>query len=152
MNDAYAQWQARSRAAVWHPCTQMKLHERMPPVPIARAHGAWLYDHRGRRYLDAISSWWVNLFGHANPRINAALTAQLGEFAHVMLAGFTHAPVIELSERLAALAPAGLGPRVLRIRRRVGHRDRAEDELPLLAAARRARQVPLRAARRRLSR
>ena len=109
MNDAYAQWQARSRAAVWHPCTQMKLHERMPPVPIARAHGAWLYDHRGSRYLDAISSWWVNLFGHANPRVNAALTAQLGDFAHVMLAGFTHAPVIELSERLAALAPAGLG-------------------------------------------
>jgi len=109
MNDAYAQWQARSRAAVWHPCTQMKLHERMPPVPIARAHGAWLYDHRGSRYLDAISSWWVNLFGHANPRVNAALTAQLGDFAHVMLAGFTHAPVIELSERLATLAPAGLG-------------------------------------------
>jgi adenosylmethionine-8-amino-7-oxononanoate aminotransferase len=109
MNDAYAQWQARSRIAVWHPCTQMKQHERTPPVPIARAQGAWLYDHRGARYLDAISSWWVNLFGHANPRINAALGAQLDDFAHVMLAGFTHAPVIELSERLAALAPAGLG-------------------------------------------
>ena len=108
MTDAYAQWQARSRAAVWHPCTQMKQHERTPPVPIARAEGAWLYDHRGRRYLDAISSWWVNLFGHANPRINAAVAGQLDGFAHVMLAGFTHAPVIELSERLAALAPAGL--------------------------------------------
>jgi len=109
MSDAYAQWQARSRAAVWHPCTQMKQHERAPPVPIVRAQGAWLYDHRGARYLDAISSWWVNLFGHANPRINAALAAQLDDFAHVMLAGFTHAPVIELSERLAALAPPGLG-------------------------------------------
>jgi adenosylmethionine-8-amino-7-oxononanoate aminotransferase len=108
MTDAYAQWQARSRAAVWHPCTQMKQHERTPPVPIARAEGAWLYDHRGRRYLDAISSWWVNVFGHANPRINAAIAGQLDGFAHVMLAGFTHAPVIELSERLAALAPPGL--------------------------------------------
>jgi len=109
MSDTYSRWQARSHAAVWHPCTQMKQHERMPPVPIARAQGAWLYDQRGARYLDAISSWWVNLFGHANPRINAALTAQLDDFAHVMLAGFTHAPVIELSERLAALAPPGLG-------------------------------------------
>jgi adenosylmethionine---8-amino-7-oxononanoate aminotransferase len=103
-----ARWQARSRAAVWHPCTQMKQHERTPLVPIARAEGAWLYDHAGGRYLDAVSSWWVNLFGHANPRINAALAAQLGRFGHVMLAGFTHRPVIELSERLEALAPAGL--------------------------------------------
>jgi adenosylmethionine-8-amino-7-oxononanoate aminotransferase len=87
----------------------MKQHERMPPVPIARAEGAWLFDHRGGRYLDAISSWWVNLFGHANPRINAAIASQLGDFAHVMLAGFAHAPVVELSERLAALAPTGLG-------------------------------------------
>jgi len=85
------------------------VHERTPPVPIARADGVWLFDHRGDRYLDAISSWWVNLFGHANPRINAAIASQLGDFAHVMLAGFTHAPVIELSERLAALAPPGLG-------------------------------------------
>jgi adenosylmethionine-8-amino-7-oxononanoate aminotransferase len=108
MTSPNAQWQARSRASVWHPCTQMKQHERTPLVPIARAQGAWLYDHEGGRYLDGISSWWVNLFGHANPRINAAITAQLGEFAHVMLAGFTHRPVIELSERLAALAPPGL--------------------------------------------
>jgi adenosylmethionine---8-amino-7-oxononanoate aminotransferase len=108
MTGANAQWAARSRNAVWHPCTQMKSHERMPPVPIARASGAWLYDHEGHRYLDAVSSWWVNLFGHANARINAALVAQLGEFEHVMLAGFTHRPVIELSERLSALAPAGL--------------------------------------------
>jgi len=103
-----AEWAARSRQAVWHPCTQMKQHERMPLVPIARASGAWLYDYDGRRYLDAIGSWWVNLFGHANPRINAAITSQLGEVEHVMLAGFTHRPVIELSERLAALAPRGL--------------------------------------------
>jgi adenosylmethionine-8-amino-7-oxononanoate aminotransferase len=104
-----AHWLARSRAAVWHPCTQMKVHETLPLVPIARGDGAWLYDFDGHRYLDAVSSWWVNLFGHANPRINAALVAQLGKLEHVMLAGCTHQPVVELSERLAALAPAGLG-------------------------------------------
>jgi adenosylmethionine-8-amino-7-oxononanoate aminotransferase len=87
----------------------MKLHESLPLVPIARGDGAWLYDFDGRRYLDAVSSWWVNLFGHANPRINAAIAAQLGELEHVILAGFTHRPVIELAERLAALAPGSLG-------------------------------------------
>jgi adenosylmethionine-8-amino-7-oxononanoate aminotransferase len=99
----------RSLRAVWHPCTQMKMHERFPLVPIARGEGAWLVDVEGRRYLDAVSSWWVNLFGHANARINAALVDQLGKLEHVMLAGFTHAPVVELSERLAQLAPPGLG-------------------------------------------
>src|SRR5258706_9986144 len=99
----------RSAAGVWHPCTQMKQHESLPLVPIARGQGVWLYDFDGRRYLDAISSWWVNLFGHANPTINAALVAQLGELEHVMLAGFTHAPVVELSEQLSALTGARLG-------------------------------------------
>jgi len=106
---ANAGWLARSRAAVWHPCTQMKQHETLPLVPIARGEGAWLVDFDGRRYLDAVSSWWVNLFGHAHPRINAALRAQLDDLEHVILAGFTHATVVELSERLAALAPPGLG-------------------------------------------
>ena len=106
---ANADWLARSRRAVWHPCTQMKVHATLPLVPIARGDGTWLYDFDGRRYLDAVSSWWVNLFGHANPRINAALAAQLGELEHVLLAGFTHRPVVELSERLAALAPGNLG-------------------------------------------
>ena len=104
-----AHWLARSRNAVWHPCTQMKLHERLPLVPIARARGAWLHDFDGNRYLDAVSSWWVNLFGHAHPGINAAITAQLAELEHVMLAGFTQRPVVELSERLAQLAPGTLG-------------------------------------------
>ena len=72
---------ARSLAAVWHPCTQMKQHESFPLVPIARGEGIWLYDPEGRRYLDAISSWWVNLFGHANPRINAALRDQALRYA-----------------------------------------------------------------------
>jgi adenosylmethionine-8-amino-7-oxononanoate aminotransferase len=99
----------RSLAAVWHPCTQMKAHERLPMVPIAHARGAWLTDFEGRRYLDGVSSWWVNLFGHAHPAINAAIVAQLESVAHVMLAGFTHAPAVELAERLAALAPGRLG-------------------------------------------
>jgi adenosylmethionine-8-amino-7-oxononanoate aminotransferase len=87
----------------------MKVHETLPLVPIARGNGSWLYDFDGGRYLDAVSSWWVNLFGHANSRINAALVDQLGTLDHVMLAGFTHQPVVELSERPAALAPSGLG-------------------------------------------
>jgi adenosylmethionine-8-amino-7-oxononanoate aminotransferase len=99
----------RSRAAVWHPCTQMKHHESLPLVPIARGAGCWLYDFDDRRYLDAVSSWWVNLFGHSNPRINAALADQLGRLAHVMLAGFTHEPVTALSERLVRLTRGALG-------------------------------------------
>lgn len=101
------QWLERSRQAVWHPCTQMKVHEQLPLVPIASASGVWLHDFDGRRYFDGVSSWWVNLFGHAHPRINAALREQLDQLEHVILAGFTHQPVIELSERLAALS--GLG-------------------------------------------
>jgi adenosylmethionine-8-amino-7-oxononanoate aminotransferase len=99
---------ARDLAVVWHPCTQMKDHERLPLIPIARGSGVWLHDFDGRRYLDGISSWWVNLFGHANPRINAAVREQLDRLEHVMLAGFTHEPVLELSERLLRLLPAGL--------------------------------------------
>jgi len=100
---------ARSLSAVWHPCSQMKHYESFPLVPIARGAGVWLYDFDGKRYLDAVSSWWVNLFGHGNPRINAALRNQLETLEHVMLAGFTHEPVVALSERLRELAPAGLG-------------------------------------------
>ncbi|MBK9161064.1 MAG: adenosylmethionine--8-amino-7-oxononanoate transaminase [Nitrosomonadales bacterium] len=100
---------ARSLSAVWHPCSQMKHYESFPLIPVARGAGVWLYDFDGRRYLDAVSSWWVNLFGHCNPRINAAIADQLGKLEHVMLAGFTHEPVVQLSERLRELAPAGLG-------------------------------------------
>lgn len=99
----------RSLKAVWHPCTQMKQHETLPLVPIVRGEGPWLIDADGRRLLDGISSWWVNLFGHCNPRINAALRDQLERLEHVMLAGFTHEPVVELSERLAALTGHRLG-------------------------------------------
>ena len=99
----------RSLASVWHPCTQMKHHEQFPLVAISHGKGAWLYDHDGNRYLDAISSWWVNLFGHANPAINQALKDQLDSLEHVMLAGFTHKPVVELSERLSSLTQHTLG-------------------------------------------
>ncbi|MCB1909398.1 MAG: adenosylmethionine--8-amino-7-oxononanoate transaminase [Rhodocyclaceae bacterium] len=100
---------ARSLAAVWHPCTQMKHHERQPLLAIARGDGPWLEDTSGRRLIDGISSWWTNLFGHCNPRINAALQDQLGRLEHAMLAGFTHEPVVALSERLSALTGGSLG-------------------------------------------
>jgi adenosylmethionine-8-amino-7-oxononanoate aminotransferase len=99
----------RSLAAVWHPCSQMKHYEKFPLLPITRGSGTWLYDMDENRYLDAVSSWWVNLFGHCNPRINAAINDQLGKLEHVMLAGCTHEPVVQLSERLIELAPKGLG-------------------------------------------
>ena len=103
-----ASFVARDLAHVWHPCTQMKDHEHLPMIPIRRGEGVWLEDYSGHRYLDAISSWWVNLFGHANPRIGAAVRAQLGELEHVIFAGFTHEPAIRLAESLVALAPRGL--------------------------------------------
>lgn len=99
---------ARDLRVLWHPCSQMKDHESLPMIPIRRGRGAWLEDFDGNRYLDAISSWWVNIFGHANPTINAALKHQLEELEHVIIAGFTHAPVLELSERLVEITPAGL--------------------------------------------
>ena len=99
----------RSLNSVWHPCTQMKQHEMLPLVPISRGEGIWLHDFDGGRYLDAISSWWVNLFGHSNPRINAAIRDQLDRLEHVMLAGFTHEPVVQLSERLIQIVPGRLG-------------------------------------------
>jgi adenosylmethionine---8-amino-7-oxononanoate aminotransferase len=104
----------RSLNAVWHPCTQMKQHgagdeNTLPLIPIARGEGVWLHDFDGKRYLDAISSWWVNLFGHCNPRINAALRDQLETLEHVIIAGFTQRPVVELAERLSALTGNTLG-------------------------------------------
>jgi len=98
----------RDLAHVWHPCSQMKDHEWLPLVPIERGEGAWLHDFEGRRYLDAISSWWVNLFGHGHPAIASRIAEQAGKLEHVLLAGATHPPVIELSERLAEITPQGL--------------------------------------------
>jgi adenosylmethionine-8-amino-7-oxononanoate aminotransferase len=85
----------------------MKQHETYPLIPIQRGEGVWLYDADGKQYLDAVSSWWVNLFGHNNPRIKDAIKQQLDTLEHVMLAGFTHEPVVALSEKLAKLT--GLG-------------------------------------------
>ncbi len=98
----------RDIEVLWHPCTQMKDHENLPLIPIRRGEGVWLEDFAGKRYIDAISSWWVNLFGHTNPRINAAVREQLDLLEHVMLAGFSHEPVVTLSERLVKLTPPNL--------------------------------------------
>ena len=106
---------ARDLAVVWHPCTQMHDHETLPMLPIARAEGAWLYGHDGRRYLDAVSSWWTCLLGHRNPRIVAALKDQLDRLDHVMLAGFTHEPAIELAEELIRIAPHSDAPPLARV-------------------------------------
>jgi adenosylmethionine-8-amino-7-oxononanoate aminotransferase len=100
---------ARDLAHVWHPCTQMREHTaQMPLVPIVRGDGAWLVDADGRRYLDGISSWWSNLFGHAEPRIASAIAGQASTLNHVMLAGFSHEPALQLAEELVRIAPPGL--------------------------------------------
>ncbi|MDH5325409.1 MAG: adenosylmethionine--8-amino-7-oxononanoate transaminase [Gammaproteobacteria bacterium] len=98
----------RDLSVLWHPCTQMKDHETLPLIPIKHGEGIWLSDFDGNRYMDAISSWWVNLFGHSNPRINNAVKQQMDQLEHVILAGFTHESVVSLSERLVALTPEGL--------------------------------------------
>ena len=102
-------WIARTLRAVWHPCTQMKQHERFPPVCITTGKGPWLYSDRNEAYMDCISSWWTNLFGHANERINQAIIEQLNKIEHVMLAGLTHPNVVELSEALSDLTHGHLG-------------------------------------------
>ena len=96
------------REHVWHPCTQQKDHETLPPIPIARGEGVYLVDVDGNRYIDGVSSWWVNLFGHNHTRLNRALTDQAGRIAHHIFAGFTHEPAVELARRLCRLAPPGL--------------------------------------------
>lgn len=99
----------RDLAVLWHPCSQMKDHERnMPMIPIKSGQGVWLEDFDGKRYLDAISSWWVNLFGHSNPTINQALKTQLDTLEHVILGGFTHQAALELAEKLVEITPSGL--------------------------------------------
>ena len=98
----------RDLDVLWHPCTQMKDHETLPLTPIEKAHGVYLEDFEGNSYIDAVSSWWVNLFGHTNSYINKKIKEQLDTLEHVILAGFTHEPVVELSERLVKLTPDGL--------------------------------------------
>jgi len=103
-------WRQRDLAVLWHPCTQMKEHpDTLPLVPIRRGRGAWLEGVDGKRYLDAVSSWWTNLFGHAEPRIAAAVAAQAQELEHVIYAGFSHEPGLRLAESLLAVAPRQAG-------------------------------------------
>ena len=104
----------RDLAVLWHPCTQMKDHESYPLIPIKNGEGVWLHDFDGNRYIDAISSWWVNIFGHANPTINAALSEQADQLEHVIFAGFSHEPGIRLAERLVAMTPHGTRTSLLR--------------------------------------
>lgn len=93
----------KDRACIWHPFTQM--HTARPPIPIVRAKGAYLYAEDGSSYLDAISSWWVNLHGHAHPYIVQKITSQAEVLEHVIFADFTHAPAVELASRLLSILP-----------------------------------------------
>ena len=98
----------RDLDVIWHPCTQMKDHEFLPMIPIKKGKGIYLEDFEGNNYIDAISSWWVNIFGHSNDYINDAVKKQLDTLEHVILAGFTHEQIVRLSERLVSLTPEGL--------------------------------------------
>ena len=98
----------RDLDVIWHPCTRMKDHETLPLIPVKSGKGIYLYDFEGNSYIDAISSWWVNLFGHANPHINAKIKAQLESLEHVLLAGFTHEPAVELAHKLVDITPSTL--------------------------------------------
>jgi adenosylmethionine-8-amino-7-oxononanoate aminotransferase len=98
----------RDLGVLWHPCSQMKDHESVPLIPIKSGQGVWIEDFEGNRYLDAISSWWVNIFGHANPVINQAVKQQLDTLEHVILGGFTHEAAVTLAEKLVEITPPGL--------------------------------------------
>src|SRR5690606_25291747 len=101
-------WRARDLAVLWHPCTQMREHpDALPLFPVAHGEGAWLVGFDGRRVLDGVSSWWTNLHGHAEPRIAEAIRRQARTLEQVILAGCSHAPAVELAERLLAIAPRG---------------------------------------------
>jgi len=110
MNDNITNEELKNRDldVLWHPCTQMKDHEVLPLIPIKKAHGVYLEDFEGNSYIDAISSWWVNMFGHTNSYINEKIKEQLDTLEHVILAGFTHKQVVTLSERLVKLTPEKL--------------------------------------------
>jgi len=97
----------RSLKSLWNPCTQMKIQQAQSIIPIRRGEGVWLYDYDDKKYLDAISSWWVNLFGHNQSEIKKFITDQLDLVEHVMLAGLTHEPAIHLSEKLSSLTKLG---------------------------------------------
>lgn len=93
---------------IWHPCSQMKDYETLPPIVIDHGKGVYLYDKNGKRYLDVVSSWWCNLLGHCNEKISARMKQQLDKLEHVIFANFTHEPAIQLCERLVQILPKGL--------------------------------------------
>ncbi|HEY9533108.1 MAG TPA: aminotransferase class III-fold pyridoxal phosphate-dependent enzyme, partial [Mucilaginibacter sp.] len=93
----------RDLKIIWHPYTQMKTAQ--PPIPIVRGEGALLFDENGKKYIDAVSSWWVNIHGHAHPYIAKKVAEQLTKLEHVIFAGFTHPTAVELGERLLAILP-----------------------------------------------
>lgn len=103
-----AELRNRDLDVLWHPCTQMKDHETLPLIPIKKAHGVYIEDFDGNRYIDSVSSWWVNIFGHTNEYINSKIKEQLDTLEHVIIAGFSHEPIVRLSERLVKLSPKGL--------------------------------------------
>ncbi|AEE15431.1 Adenosylmethionine--8-amino-7-oxononanoate transaminase [Thermodesulfobium narugense DSM 14796] len=93
---------------IWHPCTQMKDHEKYPLIKIKNAKGVYLYDFEGNSYIDGISSWWVNLFGHSNERLNRAISNQIASLEQVIFAGFTHERALELAKLLSEVVPDNL--------------------------------------------
>lgn len=93
---------------VFHPCAQMKDFEEIPPLVIKKGDGLYLIDEDGNRYMDCISSWWVNLFGHCNERINKVVTEQVNTLEHVIFANFAHEPAALLCEELTKVLPNGI--------------------------------------------
>ena len=98
--DKFKSLQISSLKNIWHPCSQMKHYEKFPLIPIKNAKGVWLYDEKGNKLLDGISSWWTNILGHSNIELNNAISKQIKSFQHVILSGFTHEPAVKLSESL----------------------------------------------------
>ena len=101
-------WAQRDLKHIWHPCSQMKDYEELPPIVVDHAKGVFIYDKNGKDYMDIVSSWWCNLLGHCHPEINSAIKKQLDSLEHVIFANFTHTPAIELCEALVKILPTGL--------------------------------------------
>lgn len=101
-------WVSEDLKYIWHPCSQMKDYEELKPIVIDHGHGAYLYDINGKEYIDIISSWWCNLLGHTNKRINDAIKKQLDTLEHVIFANLSHKPAIELCRELIKIVPKGL--------------------------------------------
>ena len=104
----HSDWSKKDLEYIWHPCSQMKDYETLPPIVIERGQGINLYDVDGKRYLDVVSSWWCNLLGHSHPKINQAIKNQLDSLEHVIFANFSHKPAITLCEELMKKMPQGL--------------------------------------------